>query len=103
MKCWRRRTKETAVKLFENKQVRTVWNEEDEKWYFSIMDIIEILTGTDRPRKYLNDLKSKLKKEVSELFQKIGQLKSICYFYIYENTISVKGDRRAILWRILIY
>jgi hypothetical protein len=68
-------TKETAIKLFEEKQVRTVWDAEQEKWYISIVDVIEILTGTDRPRKYWSDLKAKLKKEGSELSEKIGQLK----------------------------
>ena len=68
-------TKETAIKLFESKQVRSVWDSEAEKWHFSIIDVIEILTGTDRPRKYWSDLKSKLLKEGSELSEKIGQLK----------------------------
>jgi len=63
------------IKLFESKQIRSVWNEEELKWYFSIIDVIEILTGTDRPRKYWSDLKAKLKKEGSELSEKIGQLK----------------------------
>ena len=67
--------KETAIKLFESKQVRTVWNEEDEKWYFSIVDVIEILTDSDRPRKYWSDLKNKLIREGSEVSEKIGQLK----------------------------
>jgi hypothetical protein len=47
--------KETAIKLFEEKQVRSVWDAEQEKWYISIVDVIEILTGTDRPRKYWSD------------------------------------------------
>lgn len=68
-------SKEIAIKLFEEKQVRTVWDAEQEKWFVSIVDVIEILTGTDRPRKYWNDIKSKLKKEGSELSEKIGQLK----------------------------
>lgn len=68
-------TKETAIKLFEEKQVRSVWDAKHEKWYISIVDVIEILTGTDRPRKYWSDLKAKLKKEGSELSEKIGQLK----------------------------
>lgn len=68
-------TKETAIKLFEEKQVRTIWDAEQEKWYISVVDVIEILTGTARPRKYWNDLKAKLKKEGSELSEKIGQLK----------------------------
>jgi len=67
--------KEDAIQIFEDKQVRTVWDAEQEKWYLSIIDVIEILTGTDRPRKYWGDLKAKLKKEGSELSEKIGQLK----------------------------
>lgn len=63
------------IKLFETKKVRTHWDEETEQWYFSVIDVIEALTGTDRPRKYWNDLKTKLKKEGSELSEKIGQLK----------------------------
>ena len=48
-----------GIKLFESKKVRTHWDEEQEKWYFSIIDVIEILTETDRARKYLSDLKSR--------------------------------------------
>ena len=68
-------TKESAIKIFEQKQVRTHWDEEKELWYISVIDVIEALTETDRPRKYWNDLKAKLKKEGSELSEKIGQLK----------------------------
>lgn len=68
-------TKESAIKLFESNQVRSIWDSAEEKWYFSVIDIIEVLTGTDRPRKYWSDLKNKLKKEGSELSEKIGQLK----------------------------
>ena len=67
--------KTTNIQLFEKKQVRSVWDEEEEKWYFSIIDVIEILTENSRPRKYWSDLKSKLLKEGSELSEKIGQLK----------------------------
>jgi len=70
-------TKENAIKLFEEKQVRTIWDAEQEKWYFSITDVIEILTGSPRPRKYWNALKTKLKAEGSELSQKLGQLKML--------------------------
>ncbi len=70
-------SKETSIKLFEQKQVRSVWNEDEEKWYFSIVDIIQILTDSDRPRKYWSDLKNKLKKEGSELSENIGQLKML--------------------------
>jgi hypothetical protein len=67
--------KENAVRIFEHKQVRTHWDGEKELWYISVIDVIEVLTGTDRPRKYWNDLKTKLRKEGSELSEKIGQLK----------------------------
>ena len=65
----------SQIQLFEEKKVRTAWDEESEEWYFSIVDVVEVLTGTDRPRKYWNDLKKKLKLEGSELSDFIGQLK----------------------------
>ena len=68
-------TKETAIKLFENKKVRSVWDSEQEKWYISVVDVVEVLTESDRPRKYWDDLKRKLQAEGSELSEKIGQLK----------------------------
>jgi len=64
-----------TIKVFDEKQVRTAWDAEQEKWFFSIIDVTAALTGNDRPRKYWNDLKSKLLKEGSELSDKIGQLK----------------------------
>ena len=64
-----------AIKLFEQAKIRTVWDEDQEKWFFSIVDVIAILTDTDRPRKYWSDLKVKLAKEGSEVSEKIGQLK----------------------------
>jgi len=66
---------QNKIQLFEEKKVRTAWDETSEEWYFSVVDVIEVLTGTDRPRKYWNDLKKKLKIEGSELSEKIGQLK----------------------------
>jgi hypothetical protein len=62
---------------FEDAEIRRHWDERKEKWYLSIVDIIGLLTGTDRPRKYWNDLKTKLKIEGSELSDKIGRLKLI--------------------------
>jgi hypothetical protein len=69
--------KETSIKLFEEKQVRTIWDADQEKWFVSIIDVIQVLTNTDRPRKYWSDLKAKLKKEGSQLSEKIGQLKLV--------------------------
>ncbi|OAV68998.1 hypothetical protein Barb6XT_00702 [Bacteroidales bacterium Barb6XT] len=67
--------KKEVVKIFEERAVRTIWNEEAEEWYFSVVDVIGILTDTDRPRKYWSDLKRKMKKEGSQLSENIGQLK----------------------------
>jgi hypothetical protein len=67
--------KQDGIKIFEDKRVRSLWDDELEKWYFSIIDVIEVLTDSNRPRKYWADLKSKLKKEGSELSEEIGQLK----------------------------
>ena len=66
--------KRTSIKVFEDKSIRTLWDEEQEKWYVSVIDVIEVLTGSPRPRKYWNALKTKLKAERSELSQKLGQL-----------------------------
>ena len=63
------------IQIFENKKVRSVWDEEQEKWYISVIDVIEVLTDSERPRKYWDDLKRKLRAEGSELSEKIGQLK----------------------------
>jgi hypothetical protein len=68
-------TKKTNIKLFENKEIRSAWNVDQEEWYFSIIDVIEVLTESARPRKYWDDLKRKLQAEGSELSEKIGQLK----------------------------
>ena len=68
-------TKLNAIQLFEDKKVRTVWDSEQEKWFISIIDVIEVLTESERPRKYWSDLKKKLEKEGSQLSENIGQLK----------------------------
>jgi hypothetical protein len=69
--------KNSAIKLFNQSEIRTHWDDENECWYFSVVDVIQALTGSDRPRKYWSDLKTKLKNEGSELSEKIGQLKLI--------------------------
>lgn len=68
-------TQKNALKIFDEKKVRTLWDDEQEKWYFSIIDVIEVLTDSPRPRKYWSALKSKLQKEGSELSHNLGQLK----------------------------
>lgn len=68
---------ETITNLFEGKEIRSVWDSEKEDYYFSVIDVIEILTNSPRPRKYWNALKNKLFEEGSQLSQNIGQLKLI--------------------------
>ena len=68
-------TKESAIKLFNQIQVRCQWDNEAEKWYFSIVDVIAILTESPNPRKYWSVLKTRLKKEGSQLTTICSQLK----------------------------
>lgn len=63
------------VKIFDDKEIRMEWNEEEEDWYVSVVDVIEILTGTENPRRYWSDLKRKMKAEGSQLYENIVQLK----------------------------
>ena len=63
------------IKLFEEKQVRTHFDAEKETWYFSVIDVIQILTESTIPKRYWSDLKKKLTKEGSQLYEKIVQLK----------------------------
>lgn len=65
----------TITNLFEGNEIRSVWDSQKEDYYFSVIDVITILTNSERPRKYWNDLKLKLKKEGSQLSEEIGQLK----------------------------
>ncbi|HEY4515341.1 MAG TPA: BRO family protein [Candidatus Paceibacterota bacterium] len=67
----------TKITLFEGQKIRRHWDGKKELWYFSVIDIIEVLSGSDRPRKYWDDLKRKLKEEGSQLSEKIGQLKML--------------------------
>jgi prophage antirepressor-like protein len=64
-----------SIQLFEEKKVRTVWDEEGEEWFFSIVDVIAALTDSPNPRRYWSDLKIKLEKEGSQLYEGIVQLK----------------------------
>lgn len=68
-------TKNEVIKIFNQQKVRTHWDDDAEKWYFSVVDVVAILTESDRPRKYWNDLKAKLTEEGGQLSAKIGQLK----------------------------
>ena len=66
---------ETISNLFENKEIRSIWNSENEDYYFSVVDVIGALTETSIPKRYWSDLKNKLIDEGSELYEKIVQLK----------------------------
>ena len=68
-------TKENAIKLFEDKQVRSVWDEDAEKWYISIVDVVSVLTDSVDGRKYWNKLKQRLKEEGNETVTNCHQLK----------------------------
>ena len=71
------------IKLFEDKKIRTVWNEKDEDWYFSVVDVVNILTdSTDylTARKYWNKLKQRLREEGSEVVTFCHQLKMPAYY-----------------------
>ncbi len=65
------------IKLFENREVRTLWNAEQEEWYFSVVDVVAILTDSADPRKYWSVLKARLKAEGSEVTTNCSQLKML--------------------------
>ena len=65
------------IKLFEEKEIRSEWNEKERQWYFSVVDVVGILTDSLNPRKYWSVLKMRLKKEGSELATHCCQLKML--------------------------
>jgi len=67
--------KENSIKLFEDKKIRSVWNEEEEEWYFSVVDVVSVLTESVDGRKYWNKLKQRLKEEGNETVTNCHQLK----------------------------
>ena len=68
-------TKVTKIAFFQGEKIRRHWDNEKELWYFSVIDVIQTLTGSSIPRRYWSDLKIKLQSEGSELYEKIVQLK----------------------------
>lgn len=89
---------ETILNLFEGKEIRSTWNSEEEEYYFSVVDVIGVLTESSRARKYWNDLKIRLTNEGSELSDKIGQLKMQSADGKYYNTdvLDTKGILRLV-------
>ncbi len=65
----------TISNLFEGNEIRSIWDKEKEEYYFSVVDIISTLTGSNIPKRYWTDLKRKLKEEGSQLYENIVQLK----------------------------
>lgn len=70
-----KKMKNKSIALFGEQGIRREWDAEEEKWWFSIIDVVQALTGTDNPRRYWSDLKRKLQDEGSQLYDKIVQLK----------------------------
>lgn len=70
-----KKSEQKQVTLFQGNEIRKIWNNEEEKWYFSVVDVVGALSQTERPRKYWDDLKRKLFLEGSQLSEKIGQLR----------------------------
>ena len=68
-------TKQQAIKLFEERKVRTIWDDEQEKWYFSIVDVCAVLTDSENPQTYWRVLKNRLKKEGNETVTNCNALK----------------------------
>lgn len=89
---------ETISNLFEDKEIRSIWDSEKEEYFFSVVDVISALINNDRPRKYWSDLKVKLNKEGSQLSEKIGQLKMKSTDGKFYNTdvLDTKGILRLI-------
>ena len=73
-------TQKQAIQLFEQRKVRTVWDDETEKWYFSVVDVFGVLTDSPDPRKYWKVLKNRLTKDGNETVTNCNQLKFAGYF-----------------------
>ena len=90
---------ETITNLFEKKEIRSIWNKEEEEYYFSVVDVIGALTDSNIPKRYWSDLKRKLLSEGSQLYEKIVQLKMMSKndgkTYL-NNVLDTKGIFRLI-------
>ena len=70
-------TKKQAIQLFEEQKVRTIWDDEEEKWYFCVVDVVEVLTDSANPQTYWRVLKNRLKKEGNETVTNCNALKPL--------------------------
>ena len=91
-------TKKEAIKIFEEKKVRTVWDDETEEWFFSVVDVVAILTDSPNPSNYWKVLKHRLRKEGNESVTNCNQLKLKASDGKYYNTdvVDVEGMFRII-------
>ena len=83
----------TITKLFEGKEIRSIWNSDEEDYYFSVVDVINALTNSPNPRRYWSDLKIDLKNEGSELYANTVQLKMIAKDTKSQHTATCKGQK----------
>ena len=83
--------KQNAIKVFEEKKVRTLWDSETKERYFSIVDEVAVLTDSENPRRYWSDLKRKLAKEGSQLYEGIVQLKMLSSDGKYYKTMKLES------------
>ena len=86
------------IKIFEDKKIRTVWNEQEEDWYFSVVDVCAVFSDSKTPRNYWSDLKRKLKQEGSELHENLVQLKmqSVDVKKYITDVLNTKGILRLV-------
>ena len=99
-----------AIQLFEDRQIRVIWDDEQEKYFFSIVDVVQVLTDTPNARKYWSVLKTRLKKEGNELATNCSQLKmpaelkgtSLNMFLTYEKKKPIRFDLVGFLYFITI-
>ena len=80
-------TKREISKLFEDRKIRTVWDDKEEKWYFSIVDVVAVLTDSENPQTYWRVLKNRLKKEVNQTVTNCNALK----YYSNVNHLKITG------------
>lgn len=83
-----------TIVYFEDQEVRRLWDEEQEKWYFSIVDIIGVITGASIPKRYWADLKKKLNQEGFQPYEKIVRLKMTAPDGKKRDSTGIRYDQR---------
>ena len=81
----------SSIKLFETASIRSFYDEEQEKWYFSVIDVIQVLTDSSVPKRYWSDLKKKLSKEGSQAYDKIVHLKMTATINLKRNFLKIEA------------